>query len=172
MGLGGLGSPIVVGVPIRLWDSLCSCFIVGSPKKDWEGLRVHMGPVFFQGLIGFRRIWGVPLRLEVLLALGDFGGVEGVPWRLRVLGGTCRHPIGVGVPRFAVAPQRPADWSSRSNPSMGKEPPAGQSMTGYKHVVWNTPPSVPFLIFQEGDAPFPGCFLIFGVCFSLFFLIF
>lgn len=81
---------------------------------------------------------------------------------LRGLGGTCRDPIGVGVPGFAVAPQRPADWSSSSNPSMGKNLLQGRAQLA-TNVVWNTPPSVPFLIFQEGDAPFSRVFL------SLFF---
>lgn len=81
---------------------------------------------------------------------------------LRGLGGTCRDPIGVGVPGFAVAPHRPADWSSSSNPSMGKNLLQGRAQLA-TNVVWNTPPSVPFLIFQEGDAPFSRVFL------SLFF---
>lgn len=84
---------------------------------------------------------------------------------LRGLGGTCRDPIGVGVPGFAVAPQRPADWSSSSNPSMGKNLLQGRAQLA-TNVVWNTPPSVPFLIFQEGDAPFSRVFL------SLFFFFF
>jgi len=89
---------------------------------------------------------------------------------LRGLGGTCRDPIGVGVPGFAVAPQRPADWSSSSNPSMGKNLLQGRAQLA-TNVVWNTPPSVPFLIFQEGDAPFSRVFLFLKKNKKLFFLI-
>lgn len=66
-------------------------------------------------------------------------------------------------PRVCSGPPETCRLELQLQPFHGKEPPAGQSTTGYKHVVWNTPPSVPFLIFQEGDAPFSRVFL------SLFF---
>lgn len=88
LGLGELGSPIVVGGPVRLWSSLGSCFNGESPKKGWAGVCVPMGPVFFPGaLLDLGGYGEFPLRLEFLLALGDFGGAEGVEWRLRGPGG-------------------------------------------------------------------------------------
>ena len=82
---------------------------------------------------------------------------------LRGLGGTCRDPIGGWGPRVCSGPPETCRLELQLQPFHGKEPPAGQSTTGYKRGVEHTA-FCPFSDFPGGRCP-----LFQGVSLSFFF---